>query len=160
MSEIRIGNGFDVHRLENGENIILCGVKISHNKKLIGHSDADVGLHSLTDAILGALGKGDLGRWFPPSDLQWRNANSAIFLIKALKLMKQEKFFIANIDMTFICEQPKITKYHEKMTVHLAKLCNIQPGKINIKATTSEGLGYTGREEGIAVLTSLLLQKE
>ena len=106
MSKIRIGNGFDVHRLEDGEYIILCGIKIKHNKRLIGHSDADVGLHSLTDAILGALGKGDLGRWFPPSDIQWENANSEIFLKKALKIMRQENFALSNIDLTFICERP------------------------------------------------------
>ena len=159
MSKIRIGNGFDVHRLEDGEFIILCGIKIKHNKRLIGHSDADVGLHSLTDAILGALGKGDLGRWFPPSDIQWENANSEIFLKKALKIMRQENFALSNIDLTFICERPKISYHHEQMVSAIAKLCNVQANQVNIKATTSEGLGFTGREEGIAVLTSVLLHK-
>ena len=159
MSKIRIGNGFDVHRLEDGEFIILCGIKIKHNKRLIGHSDADVGLHSLTDAILGALGKGDLGRWFPPSDIQWKNANSEIFLKKALKIMSQENFALSNIDLTFICERPKISYHHEQMVSSIAKLCNVQANQVNIKATTSEGLGFTGREEGIAVLTSVLLHK-
>ncbi len=159
MSKIRIGNGFDVHRLEDGEFIILCGIKIKHNKRLIGHSDADVGLHSLTDAILGALGKGDLGRWFPPSDIQWENANSEIFLKKALKIMRQENFALSNIDLTFICERPKISYHHEQMVSSIAKLCNVQANQVNIKATTSEGLGFTGREEGIAVLTSVLLHK-
>ena len=125
MKAIRIGNGFDVHRLETGKNIILCGIKIKHNRQLIGHSDADVGLHSLTDAIFGALGKGDLGRWFPPNQKKWKDANSEIFLIKALEFMKQDNFFISNIDLTFICERPKIAEHFEKMESNIAKLCNI-----------------------------------
>ena len=160
MNEIRIGNGFDVHKLKNGKEIILCGIKIKHNKQLVGHSDADVGLHSLTDAILGALGRGDLGRWFPPSDMKWKNVNSKVFLEKALSLMRQDEFSIANMDLTFICEEPKIQMFHKEMTFCLSKLCDLNTNHINIKATTSEGLGFTGRGEGIAVLTSILLLKE
>ena len=160
MNEIRIGNGFDVHKLKDGTEIILCGLKIKHNKQLVGHSDADVGLHSLTDAIFGALGKGDLGRWFPPSDMKWKNVNSKVFLEKALSLMRQDEFSIANMDLTFICEEPKIQSIHKEMTSNLSTLCDLPANRINIKATTSEGLGFTGRGEGIAVLTSVLLLKE
>ena len=160
MNEIRIGNGYDVHKLKDGTEIILCGIKIKHNKQLVGHSDADVGLHSLTDAIFGALGKGDLGRWFPPSDLKWKDANSKIFLEKSLSLMKQKNFSITNMDLTFICEEPKIKTYNKKMTAQLSILCDIPEDRINIKATTSEGLGFTGRGEGIAVFTSVLLHKK
>ncbi len=160
MNKIRIGNGFDVHKLKDGTEIILCGLKIKHNKQLVGHSDADVGLHSLTDAIFGALGKGDLGRWFPPSDMKWKNVNSKVFLEKALSLMRQDEFSIANMDLTFICEEPKIQSIHKEMTSNLSKLCDLPANRINIKATTSEGLGFTGRGEGIAVLTSVLLFKE
>ena len=160
MNEIRIGNGYDVHKLKDGTEIILCGIKIKHNKQLVGHSDADVGLHSLTDAIFGALGKGDLGRWFPPSDLKWKDANSKIFLDKSLSLMKQKKFSITNVDLTFICEEPKIKTYNKIMTAQLSILCDIPEDRINIKATTSEGLGFTGRGEGIAVFTSVLLHKK
>tara|TARA_A100001011_G_scaffold391206_1_gene476200 strand:+ start:753 stop:1235 length:483 start_codon:yes stop_codon:yes gene_type:complete len=160
VNKIRIGNGFDVHKLKDGTEIILCGLKIKHNKQLVGHSDADVGLHSLTDAIFGALGKGDLGRWFPPSDMKWKNVNSKVFLEKALSLMRQDEFSIANMDLTFICEEPKIQSIHKEMTSNLSKLCDLPANRINIKATTSEGLGFTGRGEGIAVLTSVLLFKE
>ncbi len=159
MKEMRIGNGFDVHRLMTGNEIILCGIKIKHNKQLVGHSDADVGLHSLTDAILGALGKGDLGRWFPPSEPVWKNVNSKIFLEKALCFMREKAFNIMNVDLTFICEEPKIGIYNEKIVNNIAKLCDMSVERINIKATTSEGLGFTGRKEGIAVLTSVLLIK-
>lgn len=160
MKEIKVGNGFDVHKLSVGKKIKLCGIEINHNKKLIGHSDADVGLHSLTDALFGALGKGDIGIWFPPTESKWKNADSEIFLKKALKLMKKENFLISNIDLTFICEKPKINKFREIMIKKLSEVCNIEPKNINIKATTSERLGFTGREEGIAVLTTILIYKK
>ena len=160
MKEIKVGNGFDVHKLSVGKKIKLCGIEINHNKKLIGHSDADVGLHSLTDALFGALGKGDIGIWFPPTESKWKNADSEIFLKKALKLMKKENFLISNIDLTFICEKPKINKFREIMIKNLSEVCNIEPKNINIKATTSERLGFTGREEGIAVLTTILIYKK
>ena len=160
MKNIKIGNGFDVHKLSVGKKIKLCGIEIKHNKKLIGHSDADVGLHSLTDALLGALGKGDIGIWFPPTENKWKNADSEFFLKKALKLMQRENFLISNIDLTFICEKPKISKFREAMIKKISEVCNIKPKNINIKATTSEGLGFTGREEGIAVLTTILIYKK
>ena len=157
MKKIKIGNGFDVHKLTNGKKIKLCGIEIKNNKKLIGHSDADVGLHSLTDALLGALGKGDIGIWFPDTEPKWKNANSDIFLKKVIKLMKKNGFSISNIDITFICENPKISKFRYLMLKKIAKLCETDKQRINIKATTSEKLGYTGREEGIACLCTVLL---
>ena len=160
MKDIKIGNGFDVHKLTVGKKIKLCGIEIKHDKKLIGHSDADVGLHSLTDALLGALGEGDIGIWFPPTDNKWKNFDSEIFLKKALELMQKEKYFISNIDLTFICEKPKISKFRKIMIKKLSKICNIEPKSINIKSTTSERLGFTGREEGIAVLTTILIYKK
>ena len=160
MKNIKIGNGFDVHKLSVGKKIKLFGVEIKHNKKLIGHSDADVGLHSLTDALLGALGKGDIGIWFPPTKSKWKNADSAIFLKKALELMRKDNFLISNIDITFICEKPKISKFREVMIKKLSEVCNTEPKNINIKATTSERLGFTGRQEGIAVLTTILIYKK
>ena len=160
MNEIKVGNGFDVHKLSVGKQIKLCGIEIKHNKKLIGHSDADVGLHSLTDAILGALGKGDIGTWFPPTESKWKNTDSEFFLKKALKLMQIENFLISNIDLTFICEKPKISKFRAAMIKKMSEVCNIEPKNINIKATTSEKLGFTGREEGIAVLTTILIYKK
>ena len=160
MKEIKIGNGFDVHKLAVGNKIKLCGLEIKHDKKLIGHSDADVGLHSLTDALLGALGRGDIGIWFPPTESKWKNADSEIFLKKALKFMKNENFLISNIDLTFICEKPKISKFKDEMVKKLSEFCSIEPQNINIKATTSEKLGFIGREEGIAVLTTILIYKK
>ena len=160
MKDIRVGNGFDVHKLSVGNKIKLCGIEIKNNKKLIGHSDADVGLHSLTDAILGALGKGDIGIWFPPSQNKWKNVDSEIFLKKSLQLLRKNNFLISNIDLTFICEKPKIRKFRNSMIKNISKICNLDSDKINIKATTSEKLGYTGREEGIAVLTTVLIYKK
>ncbi len=160
MKEIKIGNGFDVHKLSVGKKIKLCGIEIEHDKSLIGHSDADVALHSLTDALFGALGKGDIGIWFPPSDNKWKNVDSEIFLKKALELMQKEKFYISNIDLTFICENPKISKFREMMINKISQICSIEPKNVNIKATTSETLGFTGREEGIAVLTTVLIYKK
>ena len=159
MKEIRVGNGFDVHKLAVGKKIKLCGINIKNNKKLIGHSDADVGFHSLTDAILGALGEGDIGIWFPPSQSKWKNANSEIFLKKSLQLLKKKSFLISNIDLTFICEKPKISEFRNSMIKTISKICKIDSNKVNIKATTSEKLGYTGREEGIAVFTTVLIYK-
>ena len=160
MKEIRIGNGFDVHKLSTGKKIKICGIEINHNKKLIGHSDADVGLHSLTDAILGALGKGDIGIWFPPSQNKWKNVDSKVFLRKSLKLLKKNDFLISNVDLTFICEKPRINNFRKLMIRKISKICCLDMGKINIKATTSEKLGFTGREEGIAVFTTVLIYKK
>ena len=143
----RIGQGYDVHEFEAGDSVIICGVKIPHTKKLKGHSDADVGLHAITDAILGAIGAGDIGEHFPPSDAKWKNADSAQFLQHAASLVKGS---INNIDVTIICEEPKITPHKKAMRTRVAEILGLDESQINIKATTTEGLGFTGRREGIA----------
>ena len=155
----RVGTGFDVHKFTNGNKLILCGVAIPFNKSLKGHSDADVALHALTDAILGALSLGDIGRWFPDSDPLWKNAKSEIFLKKALELMTDSKYSIGNIDMTIICQQPRISEVHETLIRNVSEICNINSKVINIKGTTTETLGFTGREEGIASLCTVLLNE-
>ena len=157
--EIRVGNGFDVHAFTSGKNIILCGVKIPYKFALSGHSDADVGFHALTDSIFGALAEGDIGCWFPPSDTKWKNANSEIFLKKALDLMTNKKYHISNLDLTFICETPRLSEYSELMKKNISRICNLQINTIGVKATTTEKLGFLGRNEGIACMASVLLYK-
>lgn len=150
MADIRTGTGFDVHEFEDGDAVIICGVKIPHSKKLKGHSDADVGLHALTDALLGAIGAGDIGEHFPPSDSKWKNANSAQFVEHAMNLLKAKNGSVNNIDITIIAEEPKITPHKAAMKESVAQITGISPSRINIKATTTEGLGFTGRREGMA----------
>jgi 2-C-methyl-D-erythritol 4-phosphate cytidylyltransferase/2-C-methyl-D-erythritol 2,4-cyclodiphosphate synthase len=152
-TETRIGQGFDVHAFEDassGKPLILCGVKIPHSCALTGHSDADVGLHAITDALLGAIAQGDIGRHFPPSNPAFKNMDSAIFLEKARDLVSKASGSIINIDLTFICENPKITPHAPAMIARVAGLLQIPETRISIKATTTERLGFTGREEGIA----------
>ena len=156
--KIRIGNGFDVHKLRDGNNIKLCGLNIPHSKELLGHSDADVALHALTDAIFGALSEGDIGVHFPPTDKQWKGADSKIFLEKALALMTKQKYSISNLDITIICESPKIRDHSIGMRTNIARICKIKLNQVSIKGTTSEQLGFTGREEGIAALATILLE--
>jgi len=148
--EYRTGQGFDVHRFEPGDKVQLCGVSIDHDKALAGHSDADVGLHALTDAILGAAAAGDIGEHFPPTDPQWRGANSSIFLRYAAKLITDMDAKIVNVDVTLICEAPKVAPHRAKMRALLADLLNLEVDRVGIKATTTEKLGFTGRREGIA----------
>jgi 2-C-methyl-D-erythritol 4-phosphate cytidylyltransferase/2-C-methyl-D-erythritol 2,4-cyclodiphosphate synthase len=155
--DIRLGNGFDVHAFEDGDHVILCGVKVPHNKALKGHSDADVGMHVVTDAIYGALGDGDIGQHFPPSDPQWKGAASEIFLRHAVDLAASRGFTISNVDCTLICEQPKIGPHAGTMKDTMAALLQITPDRVSVKATTSERLGFTGREEGIAALATATL---
>ena len=152
--DIRLGNGYDVHRFGEGDHLWLCGVQIEHTRGLQGHSDADVGLHALTDAIYGALAMGDIGRHFPPSDPQWRGASSDIFLKHAVNMAHEQGFQINNCDVTLVCEQPKITPYAQTMRETVAKLLQIEISRCSIKATTSERLGFTGRKEGIAALAT------
>ena len=156
---IRIGNGYDVHKLTDGNEILLCGIKIPHNKKLLGHSDADVAMHALTDAILGSLCEGDIGIHFPPTDNNWKGVSSKIFLQKALSLMIEQRYLINNIDLTIICEFPKIKDFSLAMRVNLAQICQIEVNQVSIKGTTSEQLGFTGREEGIAAIATILIKK-
>ncbi|MGN6355936.1 MAG: bifunctional 2-C-methyl-D-erythritol 4-phosphate cytidylyltransferase/2-C-methyl-D-erythritol 2,4-cyclodiphosphate synthase [Novosphingobium sp.] len=149
-SAFRVGSGYDVHRLEEGEDLWLCGVKIEHSHGLSGHSDADVAIHALVDALLGAVGAGDIGQHFPPSDPQWRGASSDRFLVHAVKLVGAAGYAVANIDVTLICEAPKIGPHREAMRGRLAELMDIDRALISVKATTTEKLGFTGRSEGIA----------
>ena len=155
---IRVGNGFDVHRLRDGKKVVLCGVNIHHDKELIGHSDADVAMHALTDAIFGALAEGDIGVHFPPTDKKWLGTKSEVFLVKAIYLMKEHGYSIGNIDITIICEKPKIATHALAMRTNIARLCEIKVEQVSVKGTTTEKLGFTGREEGIASMATALLQ--
>jgi 2-C-methyl-D-erythritol 4-phosphate cytidylyltransferase / 2-C-methyl-D-erythritol 2,4-cyclodiphosphate synthase len=150
LPDVRTGLGFDVHRFAPGDHVVLCGVKVPHEAGLDGHSDADVGLHALTDAVLGALAAGDIGSHFPPSDPQWRGADSALFLRHAVGMVHERGGVIAHVDVTLICERPKIGPYREAMTARMAELLNLPPDRVSVKATTTERLGFTGRGEGIA----------
>jgi 2-C-methyl-D-erythritol 4-phosphate cytidylyltransferase/2-C-methyl-D-erythritol 2,4-cyclodiphosphate synthase len=149
---IRTGTGFDVHRLAVGEELWLGGIKIAHDKGLVGHSDADVALHALTDAILGAAALGDIGDHFPPSDPQWRGASSDRFLAHAVKLADEMGFAIGNVDITIICEAPKIGPHRAAMRARVAEIMAVPLDAVSIKATTTEMLGFTGRGEGIAAM--------
>ncbi|MBM3567573.1 MAG: bifunctional 2-C-methyl-D-erythritol 4-phosphate cytidylyltransferase/2-C-methyl-D-erythritol 2,4-cyclodiphosphate synthase [Alphaproteobacteria bacterium] len=150
LPETRVGQGYDVHRLGPGGPITLCGVAIPHDRALIGHSDADVGLHALTDALLGALGQGDLGQHFPPTDARWKGAPSATFLRHAGELVARAGGLIAHLDVTLICERPKIAPHRQAMRAAIAATLGIALERVSVKATTTEGLGLTGRGEGIA----------
>ncbi|WP_436645197.1 bifunctional 2-C-methyl-D-erythritol 4-phosphate cytidylyltransferase/2-C-methyl-D-erythritol 2,4-cyclodiphosphate synthase [Pseudogemmobacter hezensis] len=157
--DIRMGNGFDVHAFTTGDHLWLCGVRVPHEKALLGHSDADVGMHALTDAIYGALAQGDIGRHFPPSDPQWKGAESHIFLRHAVALAAEMGFSISNCDVTLICERPKIGPHAGAMQAALSEIMGLEAARISVKATTSERLGFTGREEGIAAIATALLVK-
>jgi 2-C-methyl-D-erythritol 4-phosphate cytidylyltransferase/2-C-methyl-D-erythritol 2,4-cyclodiphosphate synthase len=148
--ETRTGLGFDVHRFGPGDHVMLCGVKVPHEFGLEGHSDADVGLHAVTDALLGAIGEGDIGTHFPPSDPQWKGTESDIFLRHAGDMIAGKGGRISNIDVTLICEQPKIGPHRAAMIKRMAEILSITEHRISIKATTTERLGFTGRGEGIA----------
>lgn len=150
LADVRTGSGFDVHRFTDGDHVTLCGVKVPHAQGLEGHSDADVGLHALTDAILGALGAGDIGSHFPPSDPQWRGADSARFLRHSADLVAARRGMIAHVDVTIICERPKVGPHRETMVARIAQILGIPPDRVSVKATTTERLGFTGRGEGIA----------
>jgi 2-C-methyl-D-erythritol 4-phosphate cytidylyltransferase/2-C-methyl-D-erythritol 2,4-cyclodiphosphate synthase len=152
--EPRNGTGFDVHCFAEGDHVWLCGVKISHTHKLEGHSDADVGLHALTDAILGAIGDGDIGQHFPPSDARWRGAASKIFLADAAERVRARGGRISNVDVTFLCEAPKIGPHRDTMRATVGEILGIDPSRVGIKATTMEKLGFIGRGEGIAAMAS------
>ncbi|YBV98383.1 bifunctional 2-C-methyl-D-erythritol 4-phosphate cytidylyltransferase/2-C-methyl-D-erythritol 2,4-cyclodiphosphate synthase [Phyllobacteriaceae bacterium JZ32] len=152
--DIRTGNGYDVHAFEPGDHVTLCGVKIPYALKLSGHSDADVGLHALTDALLATRGAGDIGTHFPPSDPRWKGAPSRIFVEHAVKIVREAGGRIANADITLICEAPKIGPYREAMTAALAEMLGVAPDRVSIKATTNEKLGFVGRGEGIAAIAT------
>ena len=147
---VRIGTGYDVHRLEMGQELWLCGVQIEHSHGLAGHSDADVAIHALVDALLGAIGAGDIGQHFPPSDPQWKGASSDRFLAHAVELVDKSGHAVGNVDVTIICEAPRVGPHREAMRSRLAHLLGVDIGVVSVKATTTEGLGPTGRREGIA----------
>ena len=157
--DMRVGNGFDVHRFEPGTHVWLCGVKIPFTQGLNGHSDADVGMHAVTDAIYGAVAMGDIGQHFPPSDPQWKGAASHIFLTHAVALARTQGFTLTHVDCTLICEAPKIGPHATAMRAEMARILGIDMARVSVKATTSEQLGFTGRGEGIAAMATATLVK-
>ena len=158
--DIRLGNGFDVHRFGPGDHVTLCGVDIPHSRGLQGHSDADVAMHAVTDAIYGALAEGDIGQHFPPSEAEWKGAASDIFLRHAVERVAARGFTISNLDITIICEQPKIGPHAAAMRARMAEITGLDEGRISVKATTSEKLGFTGRGEGIACIATATLVRQ
>jgi 2-C-methyl-D-erythritol 4-phosphate cytidylyltransferase / 2-C-methyl-D-erythritol 2,4-cyclodiphosphate synthase len=156
--EIRHGTGFDVHAFEPGDHVMLCGVAVPHDRGLKGHSDADVGLHALTDALLGAIGAGDIGDHFPPSDARWKGAASDRFLVHAGHLIAERGGRIVNVDVTLICERPKIGPHKDTMRRRIAALLGLTEDRVSVKATTTEELGFTGRREGIASMASATVE--
>jgi 2-C-methyl-D-erythritol 4-phosphate cytidylyltransferase / 2-C-methyl-D-erythritol 2,4-cyclodiphosphate synthase len=156
--DYRSGQGFDVHAFGPGDHVWLCGLKIPHSHGLVGHSDADVGLHALTDAILGALGAGDIGMHFPPSDPKWRGAPSHLFLRHAADLVTQAKGRIVHVDVTIMCEAPRIGPHREAMVAKIAEILSLPANRVSVKATTTEKLGFLGRSEGMAAQAIATLQ--
>lgn len=157
---VRSGTGFDVHRLAEGEELWLCGVKIDHPMGLAGHSDADVAIHALVDALLGAIGNGDIGSHFPPSDPQWKGASSDRFLAHAASLVSEAGYAIGNVDVTIICEAPKVGPYRDAMKACLARIMGVDIAAVSVKATTTERLGFTGRSEGIVAQAIATLYRQ
>jgi len=151
-TETRTAQGFDVHAFGPGASVWLCGVEVPHDHGLVGHSDADVGLHALTDALLGTIGDGDIGEHFPPSDPKWKGASSDLFLADAVRRVREKSGRIVNLDVTLVCERPKIGPHRAAMKRRIAEIAGISPDRVGVKATTSEGLGFTGRNEGIVAI--------
>jgi len=158
LPDVRTGTGFDVHAFGPGDHVMLGGVAIPHGFALAGHSDADVGLHALTDALLGALGDGDIGAHFPPSDPQWKGASSDRFLAHAVDLVTKRGGRVAHLDLTLICEAPKVGPHREAIRAAVARICGLPVGRVSVKATTTEKLGFTGRREGIAAMASATIR--
>ncbi len=155
--DVRTGNGYDVHAFGPGDHVMLCGVRVPHDQGVLAHSDGDVGLHALTDAILGALAQGDIGQHFPPSDPQWKGAASHLFLRHAKSLADKAGFRITHADLTLVCEAPKVGSHATAMRATIAEALDLSPDRVSVKATTSERLGFTGRREGIAALATATL---
>jgi len=156
---LRIGHGYDVHRFAEGRKLIVGGVEIPYEKGLLGHSDADVLIHAIMDALLGAAALGDIGKWFPDSDARFKDISSLLLLSEVKNILEEKGYTINNIDVTIVAQKPKMAPYIEQMTLNIAKTLNIENDRMNIKATTTEGLGFTGREEGIAAYAVCTLQK-
>jgi 2-C-methyl-D-erythritol 4-phosphate cytidylyltransferase/2-C-methyl-D-erythritol 2,4-cyclodiphosphate synthase len=148
--DVRTATGYDVHKFTDGDHIMLCGIKVAHDHGLEGHSDADVGLHAITDALLGCIGEGDIGQHFPPTDERWRGAASWKFLDHAASLVAAKGGTISHVDVTIICERPKVGPHRDAMKAKIAEILKLDPSRVSVKATTTEGLGFTGRREGIA----------
>ena len=156
--ESRVGMGFDVHRFEPGDHVMLCGVRIGHDRGLAGHSDADAGLHALVDAVLGALGAGDIGAHFPPGDPQWADADSGVFAARTARMVADAGGVIAHLDVTIACEQPRVGPHRTAMAARVAELFGVDAGRVSVKATTTERLGFLGRGEGVAALAVATLR--
>jgi 2-C-methyl-D-erythritol 4-phosphate cytidylyltransferase/2-C-methyl-D-erythritol 2,4-cyclodiphosphate synthase len=155
---VRTGNGFDVHAFADGDHVMLGGIRIPHSRGVTGHSDADVALHALVDAILGALAEGDIGQHFPPSDPQWKGASSDRFLAFACERVRARGGMIANLDVTVVCEAPRVSPHRDAMRERIAAIAGVSVGRVAIKATTSEKLGFTGRGEGIVAMATATLR--
>ena len=155
---MRIGSGFDVHAFTEGDHVMLGGVRIAHDKGVAAHSDGDVLLHALCDALLGALALGDIGRHFPPSDPQWKGADSRVFVRHCAQLVKGQGWRLGNADLTVICETPKVGPHAQAIRESIATILDVEPDLVSVKATTTERLGFTGRGEGIAAQAVVLLQ--
>jgi 2-C-methyl-D-erythritol 2,4-cyclodiphosphate synthase len=157
--QLRIGNGYDIHRLVSGRPLILGGIRLDHPLGLDGHSDADVLVHALMDALLGALSLGDIGRHFPPEDARWKGADSLVLLERVMELVRERGWQVVNVDAVVVAEQPKLKPHIEAMRAAIAARLAVEPEQVGVKATTNEGLGPTGRQEGIACHAVALLQK-
>jgi 2-C-methyl-D-erythritol 4-phosphate cytidylyltransferase/2-C-methyl-D-erythritol 2,4-cyclodiphosphate synthase len=158
LSDVRTGNGFDVHAFAEGDHVMLAGIRIPHSRGVTGHSDADVALHALVDAILGALAEGDIGAHFPPSDPQWKGAASDRFLAFACERVRKRGGAIAHLDVTVVCETPRISPYRDAMRAHIADIANVAIDRVAVKATTSEKLGFAGRGEGIFAMATATIR--
>ncbi len=157
---MRIGQGYDVHKLVEGRDLILCGVKIPYEKGLLGHSDADVALHALSDAILGAAALGDIGKHFPDTDERYKGADSMVLLEEVVRIVKAEGYSVGNADITIVAEKPKLLHYIPKMRENVAKALSVDLTRVSVKATTTEKLGFCGRGEGISAMAVVLLDEE
>ncbi len=159
MSNFRIGHGYDVHKLEEGKKFVIGGIEIDHQKGAVGHSDADIVIHVICDALLGALSKGDIGKHFPDTDNKYEGIDSKILLQKVMKLVKEEKYQISNVDVTILLQKPKLRNYIDSMRDTLSNIMEINKSQISVKATTTEGLGFVGREEGVAAHCVCILKQ-
>lgn len=159
MSNFRIGHGYDVHKLEEGKKFVIGGINIDHYKGAVGHSDADVVIHVICDALLGALSLGDIGKHFPDTDNKYKGIDSKILLQKVMKLVKEEKYQISNVDVTILLQKPKLRNYIDSMRDTLSNIMEINKSQISVKATTTEGLGFVGREEGVAAHCVCILKQ-
>lgn len=158
LGDIRTGTGYDVHAFGDGDHLMICGVRVPHSKGFLAHSDGDVGLHALVDAILGALADGDIGSHFPPTDVKWKGASSDQFLAYAVERVRSRGGGVASLEVTLICERPKIGPHRDAMRARIAEIANVPVSRVSVKATTSERLGFTGREEGMAATASATIR--